>query len=123
MTAPFGRAALFAALGALLVLAGGAPPAHADPLPVLRVATTPIDIGAQVLWAKDEGFLKKAGVDAEISLINNGAAIAAAVASGAVDIGQANLVSLATAHERGLPFVLIAPGGFYTSSEPTTALA
>jgi NitT/TauT family transport system substrate-binding protein len=107
---------------ALLLAAGGALPATAQQQPVLRVATTPIDIGGQVLWAKEEGFLKKAGVDAEVSLINNGAAIAAAVASGAVDIGQANLVSLATAHERGLPFVLIAPGGFYTSTEPTTAL-
>ncbi|HEX3465331.1 MAG TPA: ABC transporter substrate-binding protein [Candidatus Elarobacter sp.] len=114
-------AALLALL-AVLVLAGTPPPARAQTAPALRVATTPIDIGAQVLWAKDEGFLKKAGVDADISLINNGAAIAAAVASGAVDIGQANLVSLATAHEKGLPFVLIAPGGYYTSSEPTTAL-
>jgi NitT/TauT family transport system substrate-binding protein len=108
---------------AVLVAAGAPRSAPAQsPAPPLRVATTPIDIGAQVLWAKDEGFLKRAGVDADVTLINNGAAIAAAVASGAVDIGQANLVSLATAHERGLPFVLIAPGGFYTSSEPTTAL-
>lgn len=109
-------------VAALLLAAGGASAVTAQQQPVLRVATTPIDIGGQVLWAKDEGFLKKAGVDADVSLINNGAAIAAAVASGAVDIGQANLVSLATAHERGLPFVLIAPGGFYTSTEPTTAL-
>jgi NitT/TauT family transport system substrate-binding protein len=112
------------ALALAVLVAAGAPrpaPAQSPPAP-LRVATTPIDIGAQVLWAKDAGFLKRAGVDADITLINNGAAIAAAVASGAVDIGQANLVSLATAHERGLPFVLIAPGGFYTSSEPTTAL-
>ena len=116
------RAAVFATVAALVLGAAGAPPATAQQPPVLRVATTPIDIGGQVLWAKEEGFLKKAGVDAEITLINNGAAIAAAVASGAVDIGQANLVSLATAHERGLPFVLIAPGGFYTSTEPTTAL-
>lgn len=101
----------------------GAPASAADSTTIaLKVATTPIDIGAQVLWAKDAGFFKKAGLDVEITLINNGSAIAAAVASGAVDVGQSNLVSLATAHERGLPFVLIAPGGFYASSEPTTAL-
>ena len=75
---------------------------------VVRMFTKlPKTTKAQVLWAKDEGFLKKAGIDADITLINNGAAIASAVAAGAVDIGQANLVSLATAHERGLPFVLI----------------
>lgn len=88
----------------------------------LKVATTPIDIGAQALWAKDAGFFKKHDLDVEIMLINNGAAIAAAVASGAVDVGQSNLVSLANAHERGLPFVLVAPGGFYASSDPTTAM-
>lgn len=101
-----------------------AAPAHAADVPPvkIKVATTAIDIGAQALWAKDVGFFKKAGLDVEIELINNGAAIAAAVAGGAVDIGQANLVSLATAHERGLPFVLIAPGGFYSSADPTTAM-
>ncbi|HEX3550692.1 MAG TPA: ABC transporter substrate-binding protein [Candidatus Elarobacter sp.] len=107
---------------AALAAATPARAVNAQAPPVLKVATTPIDIGAQVLWAKDEGFLKRAGIDADVTLINNGAAIAAAVASGAVDVGQANLVSLATAHERGFPFVLIAPGGFYTSGEPTTAL-
>ena len=116
------RNAMRAVLAALALAGLGAPAADAQAPPMLRVATTPIDIGAQVLWAKDEGFLKKAGLDAEVMLINNGAAIAAAVASGAVDIGQANLVSLASAHERGLPFVLIAPGGLYTAAEPTTAM-
>jgi NitT/TauT family transport system substrate-binding protein len=112
--------AVVAAAFALLVAPQSSP--AQTPQPPLRIATTPIDIGAQVLWAKDEGFLKKAGLDADVTLIANGAAIAAAVASGAVDIGQSNLVSLAAAHERGLPFVLIAPGGFYTSGEPTTAM-
>jgi NitT/TauT family transport system substrate-binding protein len=116
------RDAASALIAVVLALSAGASPVRAETAPALRVATTPIDIGGQVLWAKDEGFLKKAGLDAEIMLINNGAAIAAAVASGAVDIGQANLVSLATAHERGLPFVLIAPGGLYTAAEPTTAM-
>jgi NitT/TauT family transport system substrate-binding protein len=105
----------------VLSLATGARAAD-TPMIKLSVATTPIDIGAQVLWAKEAGFFKKAGLDVDVRLINNGAAIAAAVAGGAVDIGQANLVSLATAHERGLPFVLIAPGGYYSSADPTTAM-
>ncbi|HTJ26449.1 MAG TPA: ABC transporter substrate-binding protein [Candidatus Limnocylindria bacterium] len=96
--------------------------ARAQGVATLRVATTPLDIGAEVLFAKDEGFFAKAGLDVDVELMNNGSAIAAAVASGAVDVAQANIVSLATAHERGIPFVLVAPGGFYASANPTTAL-
>lgn len=106
----------------LLVAALCLPTVADPPLVTLKVATTPIDIGAQALWAKDQGFFKKAGLDVEVSLISNGAAIASAVAANAVDIGQANIVSLATAHERGLPFVVIAPAGYYAATEPTTAM-
>ncbi|MFN2450623.1 MAG: ABC transporter substrate-binding protein [Candidatus Baltobacteraceae bacterium] len=115
---------LLVMLGAFVLLAARlCAPAGAQAPPVsLKVATTPIDIGAEALWAKDQGFFKKAGVDVEVTLISNGAAIAAAVASNAVDIGQANIVSLATAHERGLPFVVVAPGGYYAAAEPTTAM-
>lgn len=110
--------------GALALAAFSLPNASASAQSVaaIKVATTPLDIGAEVLWAKDRGFFKKAGLDVDVTLMNNGSAIAAAVASGAVDIAQANIVSLATAHERGLPFVLIAPGGLYASTNPTTAL-
>jgi NitT/TauT family transport system substrate-binding protein len=86
----------------------------------LHVATTPIDLGAQVLYAKDRGYFAKAGLDVDVQLISSGAAIASAVAGGALDIAQANLVSLAAAHERGLPFVIVAPAGLYTSTAPTT---
>lgn len=88
----------------------------------LRVATTPIELGAEVLYAKDQGFFSKAGLDVDVELMNSGAAIAAAVASGSLDVAQANLVSLAAAHEHAVPFVLIAPAGLYVSSNPTTSL-
>jgi NitT/TauT family transport system substrate-binding protein len=96
--------------------------AGADPATTIRVATTPIDLGAEVLYAQDQGFFKKAGIEVDVQLMNSGAAIAAAVASGALDIAQANIVSIATAHERSLPFVLIAPAGLYTANESTTSI-
>jgi NitT/TauT family transport system substrate-binding protein len=88
----------------------------------LTIATTPIDIGAEPFYAQDEGFFKNAGIDATIQIISNGGAITAAVVGGSVDIAQSNIVSLATAHEKGLDLVIIAPAGAYSSKSPTTAL-
>lgn len=117
------RRAAFAALAAAVAVALlPAAPAHSQALTKLRVATTPIDIGAEVLWAKDLGYFKKAGLDVDVQLIGNGAAIASALTGGALDIAQGNLVTLATAHERGLPFVLIAPAGTYNAASPTTQM-
>ena len=96
--------------------------AAAQTIPALRVATTPIDVGAEVLYANDMGFFKKHGLTVDVQFIDNGAAIAAAVASGAIDIAQGNVVTLATAHDKGLPFVVVAPAALYSSTAPTSAL-
>jgi NitT/TauT family transport system substrate-binding protein len=69
------------------------------------------------------GFFKKAGLNVEIQTLANGAAVASAVASGAMQIGDSNTLSLATARQKGLPFVIFAPGAIYSSASPTTALA
>ena len=86
----------------------------------IKIATIPIDTGAEAFYATDQGFFKKAGLDASIERITNGPAIAAAVASGSVDIGFSNLVSLVIAFKRGLPITLIAPAGLYSTNSPTT---
>jgi NitT/TauT family transport system substrate-binding protein len=91
-------------------------------LTTIRVASTPIDVGAEVYYAQALGYFKAAGLDVQIQSIDNGAAIAAAVAGGAADIGQSNVVSLASAHQKQLPFVVIAPAGTYSSASPTTVL-
>jgi len=86
----------------------------------LKVATIPIDAGAEVFYGLDQGFFKQAGLDVSIERITNGPAIAAAVASGAIDVGFSNLVSLAIAFKKGVPITLIAPGGMYNTKAPTT---
>jgi NitT/TauT family transport system substrate-binding protein len=88
----------------------------------LKIATTPIDIGAQPFYAMDEGFFKSAGIDADTQIISNGGAITAAVVGGSIDIAQSNVVTLATAHQQGLDLVIIAPAGAYSNKAPTTAL-
>jgi NitT/TauT family transport system substrate-binding protein len=97
-------------------------PAAAQSGPV-RIETTPVDSAAEPYYAYDGGFFKAAGVDVDLQNgAANGAAISAAVASGALDAGVSNLVSVIQAHAKGIPFVVIGPGGLYTSKTPSTLL-
>lgn len=113
---PARRLAALAATVALLWL----PEAVRAQTATLKIATIPIDVGAEVFYAEDQGIFKKAGLDAQIQSITNGPAITAAVVSGSIDIGFSNLVSLATAYKRGLPITIIAPAGLYSSAAPTS---
>lgn len=117
------RRAVFALVLACAALAIPiAPSAQAQAPEKIRIATTPIDLGAEALYANDLGLFKKAGLDVELDLLQSGSVIASAVAGGSIDIGQSNVVALATAHANGLPFVIVAPAGSYASKAPTTAL-
>jgi ABC-type nitrate/sulfonate/bicarbonate transport system substrate-binding protein len=105
---------------AFAVVLTGLPLASPAQEATVKIATIPIDTGAEAFYALDQGFYKKAGLDVSIARISNGPAITAAVVSGAVDIGFSNLVSLAIAFKRGVPITLIAPAGMYSSKAPTS---
>lgn len=110
---------LFVAVALLIVIGSGA---NAQAPLKLRVAGIPIDVGALSYYADQEGFFKKHGLDVDVITGQNGAAVAAAVAGGSLDIGDGNTTSVALAHQGGIPFVFIAPSGAYTSKAPTSAL-
>lgn len=80
------------------------------------------DVSLGVQYAQMLGLYTKYGVSAEVQYVNNGEAAMAAVVGGAGDVGVANTMSFAIAHQRGLDLKLIVPGGLYAQSEPTTAL-
>jgi NitT/TauT family transport system substrate-binding protein len=88
----------------------------------LRIATAVGDSYASPYFTADGGFLAKAGLSAEITLLNNGSAVMAAVAGGTVDIGLSDAIQLANAYNRGIPFKFFAGGGLYTTSAPTTVM-
>ena len=88
----------------------------------LRIATIPIDPGAQVVYALDRGSFNRNLLTPEVQYINNGAAIISAVVGGGVDIGYANVISLAVAHAHGFTLTVAAPAGLYTSKAPTSVL-
>jgi NitT/TauT family transport system substrate-binding protein len=86
----------------------------------IKLATIPIDTGAEAFYAADQGFFKKNGLDIAIERISNGSAITAAVVAGSLDIGFSNVVSLAIAFQHGVPITLIAPASVYNTKAPTT---
>lgn len=76
----------------------------------LRVAIIPNEPAATVYYAKEQGFFGRAGLDVEITQNPSTPAIASAVLSGTYDIAYATISTLAVAHAKGLPFVMLAPG-------------
>jgi NitT/TauT family transport system substrate-binding protein len=88
----------------------------------LRIGNVPIDSSSAIFAARDQGFLSRAGLTPDIEEFTNGGAIAAAVVSGALDIGGINVLTLAAAHERGVPLKIIASGSTYTTKDATTAM-
>lgn len=90
---------------------------------VLRVASTSNDSFAEALYAQDEGFFKRAGLDVEVTVLGNGAAIAAAAAGGAIDVGITNVLPLASAVAHGVPFQFICSGGLVNPDEVSLCVA
>jgi NitT/TauT family transport system substrate-binding protein len=113
------------ALVAGLALVVGVAAARADAPPALttiRIVDAGQDIDAQAFYAQDLGIFKKYGIDAQITLIRKGggAAAVAAIAGGAADVGEGDIVSVANAHQRGISIALLAPSGVFRASAPTT---
>lgn len=115
------RRIAFLLIAALWPLGGGSVPAAAAGETVV-VATSPNDSGAEVYYALDKGFFKEAGLDVELRSISNAALIHAGLLAGSVDIGSVSVPAAAIGHEKGLPYVLIAPGAIYSSKATTSAL-
>jgi NitT/TauT family transport system substrate-binding protein len=84
----------------------------------ITVATLINDTATAALYASKAGLFKKYGLNADLTIMNSGAAGAAAVAGGAAQFGISSLITLIEAHERNLPFTLVAPAGVVTSDVP-----
>jgi NitT/TauT family transport system substrate-binding protein len=97
-------------------------PVRADDASAIHVLAVPIDLYAGGYFALDQGFFKAAGLDVEITTLANGGAVATALAGGSGDVAATNLVSIATAFERGVPLTVIAGGGLYSTHAATTAV-
>jgi NitT/TauT family transport system substrate-binding protein len=99
---------------ALALAAGGAAKLVVAQAPALRVATVMNDDTTPVYYAYRTRMFAKAGIDVTLSSLANGSAIATAIAGGSFDVGKGALATVLTARSKGIPLVLVAPGGMYT---------
>ncbi len=112
------RALIASVLLALLpagALAQSAPPA----LTPIRVAVIGYaDATSLPVYAQAAGIFKKYGLDATVTSFNGGGAIIAAVAGGSLEMGFSNLVSAASALQRGIPIIVLAPAAIFDDKNP-----
>jgi ABC-type nitrate/sulfonate/bicarbonate transport system substrate-binding protein len=97
----------------------------------LAVAQTPIhvragavtnDFATPLLYALDSGMFRDAGLDVELQVINNGTAVAAALAGNSIDLGIVSLFAVVNAHARGVPLTLIAGSTLYLTTSPAVGV-
>jgi NitT/TauT family transport system substrate-binding protein len=93
----------------------------ADPTP-LQLGTMGADGSAEPFYGADHNFFKDAGFNVNITVMNNTAQLASAVAGGALEIGYGSVIPLAQAHLRGLEFRVIAPALIYNSPALTNVI-
>jgi NitT/TauT family transport system substrate-binding protein len=104
----------------LLLFSGSA---AAQQNPTIRVAiTNTLYDAAPILYALHEGMFAKAGLDVQLTRMNSGAVITAAVAGGSLDIGKSSSPAIITAIGKGVPLTLIAPGAMYDAKYPNGEL-
>jgi NitT/TauT family transport system substrate-binding protein len=102
------RSTFLAGAAALAALPRAARAASGAPA-VVRAGTIPADVSAVVTYADDLGYFRNTGLDVQIQIMQSGPVIAPAVLGGSLDVGAANVGSLAGARERGLPLRIFAP--------------
>lgn len=82
--------------------------AQSSGLVTVRVASTANDDVTSLIYGINSGLFRNAGLDVVFQKANSGSAVAAAVASGAIDIGKSSIIPVINAHARGIPFTIVA---------------
>lgn len=95
---------------------------RAADLTSIQLGTMPTDGSAMPFYGLDRNFFKDAGFDVTLTILNNTASLASAVASGALEIGFGSVIPLAQAHLRGLNFRVIAPATIYNGTTPANVI-
>lgn len=96
--------------------------AQTAPLVHVHAGSAVDDDATPFLYAIESGLFHRYGLDADLQPTASGAVTAAGVVGGSFDVGKSSVTSLCSAHARGLPLVLVAPGGEYDSAFPSDAL-
>jgi ABC-type nitrate/sulfonate/bicarbonate transport system substrate-binding protein len=108
--------AALAALEATSSIAAAQSPIH------VRAGAVTNDFATPLLYALDTGMFRDAGLDVELQVINNGTAVAAALAGNSIDLGIVSLFAVVNAHARGVPLTLIAGSTLYLTTSPAVGV-
>ena len=102
---------------ALGLVAGGivamTRPAGAQAAPAtVRIGTMSIDPFGETYFGVDQGIYRNNGIDAQLSTLPNGD----------LDVGLANIVTVAAAVAKGIPLLMIAPAALYSAKHSYSRL-
>lgn len=86
----------------------------------LTLAFVGVADAVPVVYALQQGWFEKAGLDVKLTTLGSGALSITAIIGGAADIATSNVLSAISARERGIPITLIVPLGRYDAALPTT---
>ena len=114
------RRVAVSALGGVLL--SHVSPAGAQSTVTINIGATLSDDTTAHLYAVDAGLYRRAGLNVVLQPLASGAAIAAAVVGGSLQIGDSSLLGIVTAHTRGIPFQYVVPGHIYRHEAPTELL-
>lgn len=106
---------------ALLLVAPRAARAQGQLQPTIRVIGPPNDGFKPVFYGVRSGIFRKYNLNVEPTLINSGNAAAAALIGGAAEVAYTNITTAITAHAKGLPLQIIAPGLLLTTETNGTS--
>ena len=67
-------------------------------------------------------MFREAGLDVELQILNNGTAVAAALAGNSIDFGIVSLFAVVNARARGVPLTLIAGSTLYSVTNPAVGV-
>ncbi len=94
-------------LAMLVGLLAGASVATAQTKVTIGTAKDP-NLGSQIVIAREKGFFKEAGIDAEIKLFPSGGDLAAAFVGGSVQMGSSGATPVTILRARPYPIVIVA---------------
>lgn len=116
------RTELLRILAALGMSACVSRPAGAQAPAVVRVGGNADDGITPLLYAMQNGLFRTAGIEIQLAASASGAAVAAAIAGGSLDIAKSSMMALISAHARGVNFKIVAANTIFSLGAPTTEL-
>ena len=114
------RSRVLGLLGASAATGLASRPAGAQTAAPLRLVLFPGETAATAYYAQELGLYARAKLDVQITEVKNGAAAAAAIAGGSIDVGFSNPLSVAEGFERGVPFAILAPAALSRAGKPAS---